>query len=59
MHDEIAIVLVSLMSPFCEARHAVRELVAPDEFFQIGVNAPLLNYEKRDSKKCLKSCSCW
>jgi bifunctional enzyme CysN/CysC len=48
--DAGLIVLCSFISPFRSERLAVRELVAPGEFVEIFVNAPLDVCEARDPK---------
>ncbi len=50
MVDAGLIVLVSFISPFCAERQQAREKVGPGEFFEIFVNTPLAEAEKRDPK---------
>jgi bifunctional enzyme CysN/CysC len=48
--DAGLIVLASLISPFRSERLMVRDMVAPDEFIEIFVEAPLEACERRDPK---------
>jgi bifunctional enzyme CysN/CysC len=50
MVDAGLIVLVSFISPFRSERRMARELVGPDEFIEIFVDAPLAVAESRDPK---------
>ncbi|MCC7463123.1 MAG: sulfate adenylyltransferase subunit CysN [Gammaproteobacteria bacterium] len=50
MVDAGLIVLVSFISPFRSERRMARERVAADEFFEIYVDTPLAEAEKRDPK---------
>jgi bifunctional enzyme CysN/CysC len=50
MVDAGLIVLVSFISPFRSERRMARELVGPDEFFEVFVDTPLAEAEKRDPK---------
>jgi len=50
MVDAGLIVLVSFISPFRAERRMARDLMAPDEFFEIHVEAPLSVVESRDPK---------
>jgi bifunctional enzyme CysN/CysC len=49
--DAGLIVLCSFISPFAAERQGVRELVGPDEFFEIFVDAPLETCIARDPKQ--------
>jgi bifunctional enzyme CysN/CysC len=50
MVDAGLIVLVSFISPFRSERQLARELVQPGEFFEVFVDTPLADAEKRDPK---------
>jgi bifunctional enzyme CysN/CysC len=50
MSDAGLIVLTAFISPFCAERHMVRRMVAEGEFFEIFVDTPLAEAEKRDAK---------
>jgi bifunctional enzyme CysN/CysC len=50
MVDAGLIVIVSFISPFATDRQTARDLVAPDEFFEIYVETPLAIAEQRDRK---------
>jgi bifunctional enzyme CysN/CysC len=50
MVDAGLIVLVSFISPVRSERRMARELVGPDEFIEIFVDAPLAVAESRDPK---------
>jgi bifunctional enzyme CysN/CysC len=50
MVDAGLIVLVAFISPFRAERRMARELFAPDEFFEVFVDAPLALAEQRDPK---------
>lgn len=50
MVDAGLIVLVSFISPFRSERRLARELVQPGEFFEVYVDTPLEEAEKRDPK---------
>ena len=50
MVDAGLIVLVSFISPFRAERQMARELFDPNEFFEIFVDTPLEECEKRDTK---------
>jgi bifunctional enzyme CysN/CysC len=50
MVDAGLIVLVSFISPVRSERRMTRELVGPDEFIEIFVDAPLAVAESRDPK---------
>ena len=54
MADAGLIVLVSFISPFRAERRLARELMAPDEFFEVFVDTPLGAAEKRDVKGLYK-----
>jgi bifunctional enzyme CysN/CysC len=54
MVDAGLIVLVSFISPFRSERRMARELVGPGEFFEIFIDAPLAEAEKRDPKGLYK-----
>ncbi len=54
MSDAGLIVLVALISPFREERAMARALAAPDEFFEIFIDAPLEVAEARDAKGLYK-----
>jgi bifunctional enzyme CysN/CysC len=48
------ITIVAFISPFRAEREMARELVGPDEFFEIFVNTPLETCEQRDPKGLYK-----
>jgi bifunctional enzyme CysN/CysC len=50
MVDAGLIVLVSFISPFRSERRLARQLVQPGEFFEVFVDTPLEEAEKRDPK---------
>src|SRR5690348_1116801 len=50
MADAGLIVLTAFISPFRAERHMVRRMVPEDEFFEIFVDTPLSEAEKRDTK---------
>jgi bifunctional enzyme CysN/CysC len=50
MVDAGLIVLVSFISPFRSERRMARELVGAGEFFEIHIDTPLAEAEKRDPK---------
>jgi bifunctional enzyme CysN/CysC len=50
MADAGLIVLTAFISPFRAERHMVRRMVAEGEFFEIFVDTPLAEAEKRDVK---------
>jgi bifunctional enzyme CysN/CysC len=50
MVDAGLIVIASFISPFRSERRSVRELVDPDEFIEVFVDAPLAVVEARDPK---------
>jgi bifunctional enzyme CysN/CysC len=50
MADAGLIVLTAFISPFRAERHMVRRMVAEGEFFEIFVDTPLAEAEKRDTK---------
>jgi bifunctional enzyme CysN/CysC len=54
MVDAGLIVLVSFISPFRSERRMARELVADGEFFEVFVDTPLAEAEKRDVKGLYK-----
>lgn len=54
--DSGLIVLCSFISPFRAERESVRSLVAPDEFIEIHVTAPLDVCEQRDPKGLYAKC---
>ncbi|HVY83825.1 MAG TPA: sulfate adenylyltransferase subunit CysN [Caulobacterales bacterium] len=54
MTDAGLIVLVSFISPFRAERDLARSLMAPGEFFEIFVDTPLKEAEKRDVKGLYK-----
>jgi bifunctional enzyme CysN/CysC len=54
MVDAGLIVLVSFISPFRSERRLARELVGPGEFFEVYVDTPLAEAEKRDPKGLYK-----
>ena len=54
MIDAGLITLVSFISPFKSERQMARDLLSSDEFFEIFVNTPLEECEKRDPKGLYK-----
>ena len=54
MLDAGLIVMASLISPFRAERRMVRELMAPDEFVEIHVDAPIDLCRSRDPKGLYK-----
>ncbi len=50
MSDAGLIVLTAFISPFRAERHMVRRMVPEGEFFEIFVDTPLAEAEKRDVK---------
>jgi bifunctional enzyme CysN/CysC len=50
MSDAGLIVLTAFISPFRAERHMVRRMVPEGEFFEIFVDTPLSEAEKRDAK---------
>ena len=50
MSDAGLIVLTAFISPFRAERHMVRRMVPEGEFFEIFVDTPLAEAEKRDTK---------
>jgi bifunctional enzyme CysN/CysC len=50
MVDAGLIVMVSFISPFRSERRLARELMQPDEFFEVFVDTPIAEAEKRDPK---------
>jgi len=50
MTDAGLIVITAFISPFREERRMVREMMAPGEFFEIFVDTPLAEAERRDVK---------
>jgi adenylylsulfate kinase-like enzyme len=46
--------LVSFISPFKSERQMARDLLSADEFFEIFINTPLEECEKRDPKGLYK-----
>ena len=54
MVDAGLIVLVSFISPFRSERRLARELTQPGEFFEVFVDTPLEEAEKRDPKGLYK-----
>jgi len=54
MVDAGLIVLVSFISPFRSERRLARELVQPGEFFEVFVDTPIEEAEKRDPKGLYK-----
>jgi len=50
MVDAGLIVLVSFISPFRSERRMARELFAPGEFFEVFIDTPLAEAERRDVK---------
>ena len=54
MVDAGLITLVSFISPFKSERQMARDLLSSDEFFEIFINTPLEECEKRDPKGLYK-----
>ena len=54
MADAGLIALVSFISPFAAERRTARDLIGPDQFFEIFVDAPLAVAETRDPKGLYK-----
>jgi len=54
MVDAGLITLVSFISPFKSERQMARDLLSTDEFFEIFINTPLEECEKRDPKGLYK-----
>jgi bifunctional enzyme CysN/CysC len=54
MLDAGLIVLVSFISPFRSERRMARELFAPGEFFEVFIDTPLAEAERRDVKGLYK-----
>ncbi|MET0182039.1 MAG: sulfate adenylyltransferase subunit CysN [Caulobacterales bacterium] len=54
MTDAGLIVLVSFISPFRAERRLARDLISGDEFFEIFVDTPLMEAERRDVKGLYK-----
>jgi bifunctional enzyme CysN/CysC len=54
MVDAGLIVLVSFISPFRSERRLARELMQPGEFFEVFVDTPIAEAEKRDPKGLYK-----
>jgi bifunctional enzyme CysN/CysC len=54
MADAGLIVITALISPFRAERQMVREMLAPEEFFEIYVDTPLSEAERRDVKGLYK-----
>jgi bifunctional enzyme CysN/CysC len=54
MVDAGLITLVSFISPFKSERQVARDLLSSDEFFEIFINTPLEECEKRDPKGLYK-----
>ncbi len=54
MADAGLIVLVSFISPFRSERRMARDLLEPGEFFEVFVDTPLAEAEKRDVKGLYK-----
>jgi bifunctional enzyme CysN/CysC len=50
MTDAGLVVLTAFISPFRAEREMVRQMMAPGEFFEIFVDTPLAEAEKRDVK---------
>lgn len=50
MLDAGLIVLAAFISPFRSERRMVRDLMGPDEFFEVFVSTPLAEAERRDVK---------
>ena len=54
MADAGLIVITAFISPFRAERRMVREMMAPGEFFEVFVDTPLAEAEKRDVKGLYK-----
>jgi bifunctional enzyme CysN/CysC len=54
MTDAGLIVITAFISPFRAERRMVRDMVAPGEFFEIFVDTPLSEAERRDVKGLYK-----
>jgi bifunctional enzyme CysN/CysC len=54
MTDAGLIVLTAFISPFRAERQMVREMMAPGEFFEVHIDTPLAEAEKRDVKGLYK-----
>mgnify|MGYP001557121633 CR=1 FL=1 len=54
MTDAGLIVITAFISPFRAERKMVRELIAPGEFFEIFIDTPLAEAERRDVKGLYK-----
>ena len=54
MTDAGLIVLTAFISPFRAERDMVRQMMAPGEFFEIFIDTPLAEAEKRDEKGLYK-----
>ena len=54
MVDAGLITLVSFISPFKSERQTAKDLLSSDEFFEIFVNTPIEECEKRDPKGLYK-----
>ena len=54
MTDAGVVVLTSFISPFRSEREMARELIGPDEFYEVYVNTPLEVCEARDPKGLYK-----
>jgi bifunctional enzyme CysN/CysC len=54
MVDAGLIVMVAFISPFRAERRTARELFAPDEFYEIFIDTPLAEAERRDRKGLYK-----
>jgi bifunctional enzyme CysN/CysC len=54
MADAGLIVIVAFISPFRAERQMVREMIAADEFFEIFIDTPLVEAERRDVKGLYK-----
>ena len=50
MTDAGLIVIASFISPFRAERQMVREMMQPGEFFEIHIDTPLAEAERRDKK---------
>ncbi len=54
MVDAGLIVITAFISPFRGERRAARDLLEPDEFFEVFVDTPLVLAEERDPKGLYK-----
>jgi bifunctional enzyme CysN/CysC len=54
MTDAGLIVITAFISPFRAERDMVRQMIAPGEFFEIHIDTPLADAEKRDVKGLYK-----